>query len=79
MSQSQKLPKAMLISSALLSTQGHTSEAETLQWTLDSKASIVDTSTTIKGVHHVGISVKELEPMLNFYQTSRENLVLTGV
>jgi catechol 2,3-dioxygenase-like lactoylglutathione lyase family enzyme len=70
MSQSQKLPAAMLISSTLLTSQGHTNETETVKWTLDSKASIVDTSTTIKGVHHIGLSVKELEPMLNFYQAS---------
>lgn len=72
MSQPQKLPAAMLLSTALLSTQGHTSDTETYTWTLDSKASIVDTGTTIKGVHHVGLAVTELEPMLDFYQASTD-------
>jgi len=70
MPQTPKLPAAMLLSAALLAPLGHASKTETFEWALDPAASIADTSTTIKGVHHVGLSVKDLQPMLDFYQTS---------
>lgn len=37
---------------------------------VDKTATIKDTSTSILGVNHVGISVADLDTMLNFYQTA---------